>query len=98
MVDGCTLRECPTIDVDGSQGGLRVRRLLDRIASQRGLPEAIALDNGPEFRRRALAAWSEARGMQLALTQSRGKLAQTAYAESFNLRRPTVVNGASGRG
>ncbi len=24
--------------------------MLDRIASQRGLPEAVALDEGPEFR------------------------------------------------
>jgi putative transposase len=50
------------IEVDTSLGGLRVRRVLDRIASERGLPEAIVLDNGPEFRGRALAAWSEERG------------------------------------
>src|SRR5207244_7329854 len=55
IVDGCT-RECPAIEVDTSLGGLRVRRVLDRIASERGLPEAIVLDNGPEFRSRALAA------------------------------------------
>ena len=58
LVDDCT-RECPAIEVDTSLGGLRVRRVLDRIASERGLPEAIVLDNGPEFRGRALAAWSE---------------------------------------
>jgi len=55
LVDDCT-RECPAIEVDTSLGGLRVRRVLDRIASERGLPEAIVLDNGPEFRGRALAA------------------------------------------
>src|SRR6059058_5926692 len=48
IVDGCT-RECPAIEVDTSLGGLRVRRVLDRIASERGLPEAIVLDNGLEF-------------------------------------------------
>src|SRR5439155_11916033 len=63
IVDGCT-RECPAIEVDTSLGGLRVRRVLDRIASERGLPEAIVLDNGPEFRSRALAAWSEERGVR----------------------------------
>src|SRR3989441_10439710 len=52
IVDDCT-RECPAIEVDTSLGGLRVRRVLDRIASERGLPEAIVLDNGPEFRGRA---------------------------------------------
>ena len=40
MVDECT-RECPAIEVDTSLGGLRVRRVLDRVAAERGLPEAI---------------------------------------------------------
>jgi putative transposase len=84
IVDDCT-RECPAIEVDTSLGGLRVRRVLDRIASERGLPEAIVLDNGPEFRGRALAAWSEERGVQLQFIQP-GKPAQNAYAESFNGR------------
>ena len=55
-------RECPAIKVDTSLGGLRVGRVLDGIASERGLPEAIVLDNGPEFRGRALAAWCRTRG------------------------------------
>ncbi len=84
VVDDCT-RECPAIEVDTSLGGLRVRRVLDRIAEKRGLPEAIVLDNGPEFRGRALAAWSEQRGVRLEFIQP-GKPAQNAYAESFNGR------------
>ncbi len=64
MVDDCT-RECPVIEVDTSLGGLRVRRVLDRVVTERGLPQAIVLDNGPEFRGRALAAWSEERGVRL---------------------------------
>src|SRR5947207_4837456 len=48
LVDDCT-RECPAIEVDTSLGGLRVRRVLDRIALERGLPEAIVLDNGRSF-------------------------------------------------
>ena len=62
LVDACT-RECPAIEVDTQLGGLRVRRVLDRVAEERGLPEAIVLDNGPEFRGDALAAWSEERGV-----------------------------------
>ena len=84
VVDNCT-RECPAIEVDTSLGGLRVRRVLDRIASERGLPEAIVLDNGPEFRGRALTAWSEERGVRLEFIQP-GKPVQNAYAESFNGR------------
>jgi putative transposase len=84
IVDNYT-RECLAIEVDTSLGGLRVGRVLDRIAQERGLPEAIVLDNGPEFRGRALAAWSEARGVRLEFIQP-GKPVQNAYAESFNGR------------
>jgi len=84
LVDDCT-RECPAIEVDTSLGGLRVRRVLDRIALERGLPEAIVLDNGPEFRGRALAAWSAERGVRLQFIQP-GKPVQNAYVESFNGR------------
>jgi len=84
VVDDCT-RECPAIEVDTSLGGLRVRRVLDRIVGERGRPEAIVLDNGPEFRGRALAAWSEERGVRLEFIQP-GKPAQNAFAESFNGR------------
>ncbi len=84
IVDDCT-RECPVIEVDTSLGGLRVRRVLDRMAIERGLPEAIVVDNGPEFRGRALAAWSEERGVRLEFIQP-GKPVQNAYIESFNGR------------
>jgi putative transposase len=84
IVDDYT-RECPGIEVDTSLGGWRVRRVLDRIASERGLPEAIVLDNGPEFRGRALAAWSEERRVRLEFIQP-GKPVQNAYIESFNGR------------
>jgi putative transposase len=84
LVDVCT-RECPAIEVDTSLGGWRVRRVLDGVAAERGLPEAIVLDNGPEFRSRALAAWSEERGVRLEFIQP-GKPVQNAYVESFNGR------------
>ena len=84
MVDDYT-RECPIIEVDTSLGGLRVGRVLDRVAAERGLPEAIVLDNGPEFRGRALAAWSQERGVRLEFIQP-GKPVQNAYVESFNGR------------
>ena len=84
MVDDFS-RECPAIEVDTSLGGLRVRRVLDRVAAERGLPEAIVLDNGPEFRGRALAAWSQERGVRLEFIQP-GKPVQNAFVESFNGR------------
>jgi len=94
IVDGCT-RECPAIEVDTSLGGLRVRRVLDRVGGERGWPEAIVLDNGPEFRGRALAAWSEQRGVRLEFIQP-GKPVQNAYAESFNGRLRDECLNANG--
>ena len=92
VVDDCT-RECPAIEVDTSLGGLRVCRVLERIVQERGLPEAIVLDNGPEFRGRALTAWSEERGVRLDFIQP-GKPVQNAYVESFNGRlRDECLNG-----
>ncbi len=58
---------------------------LDRVAAEQGLPEAIVVDNGPEFRSRTLAAWSEERGVRLEFIQP-GKPVQNAYVESFNGR------------
>jgi putative transposase len=84
VVDDYT-RECPAIEVDTSLGGLRVCRVLERISNERGLPEAIVSDNGPEFRSRALTAWSEQRGVRLEFIQP-GKPVQNAYVESFNGR------------
>jgi len=84
MVDDCT-RECPALEVDTCLGSLRVRRVLDRVVQERGLPEAIVVDNGPEFRSRAFTAWSEERGVRLEFIQP-GKPVQNAYVESFNGR------------
>ena len=46
--------ESPAIEVDTSLGEFRVRRVLDRIALERRLLEAIVLDNGPFFGRNHL--------------------------------------------
>jgi len=42
-------RECPAIEVDTSLPGVRVVRVLERLAETRGLPLEIVLDNGPEM-------------------------------------------------
>ena len=60
-------------------------RVLERTAGVRGLQEAIVLDNGPEFRGRALAAWRGERAGRLEFIQL-GKPAQDVNIESFNGR------------
>jgi putative transposase len=48
LMDGFT-REALCIEVDTSLPGMRVVQVLERVAQERGLPEAIQVDNGPEF-------------------------------------------------
>jgi putative transposase len=50
--------ESPAIEVGQALSGLRVARVLDRLAKERGLPEVITVDNGPEFQSRALNHWA----------------------------------------
>ena len=76
-------REVLWIEIDTSLPAERVVRTLDRIASWRGYPKQIRMDNGPELISRKLAAWSEAHGVALAFIEP-GKPAQNAYIERFN--------------
>lgn len=82
MVDDCT-RECLALEVDTALSGLRVTQVLQRLQETRGLPEAIVVDNGPEFAGRVLDAWAYRHGLRLQFIQP-GKPTQNAYVESFN--------------
>jgi putative transposase len=82
VVDDYT-RECLAIEVDTSIGGHRVAHVLDRIIAERGRPEAVLSDNGPEFTGRALDAWAHDRDIKLQFIDP-GKPTQNAYVESFN--------------
>jgi putative transposase len=82
LMDGYT-REAPQIEVDTSLPGLRVVRVLNRVAQERGLPEAIQVDNGPEFISRAVDQWAYAHGVALHFIDP-GKPVQNAFIESFN--------------
>ena len=64
VVDDHT-RESLTVEVDTSLASERVVRALEATIQQCGSPTAIVCDNGPEFRSRALEAWSEQRKIRL---------------------------------
>ena len=76
-------RECPVLEVDHLLTGKRVTRVLERIALTRGLPEAITVDNGPEFISKALDLWAFENSVKLRFIQP-GKPTQNAFIESFN--------------
>ncbi len=84
LKDDCT-RECPAIDVALSIPGSRVVEMLERVARERGYPDVLTVDNGPELRGRALDGWADDHGVQLYFIDP-GKPTQNAYIESFNGR------------
>jgi putative transposase len=78
-------RECLALETDTSMGSLRVLRVLDRIIAERGSPQRIRSDNGPEFTSRAYLAWGLDRRIQLVHIRP-GKPIENAHVESFNGR------------
>jgi putative transposase len=78
-------RVSPAIEVGVSLTGERVVTLLDRLRSTVGVPQRLAVDNGPEFVSKALDAWAFQNGVQLEFSRP-GKPTDNAFAESFNGR------------
>jgi len=76
-------RESLAIEVDTSLPTLRVIRVLERLVENRGTPESIRMDNGPEFISEKLKVWCEERGIRLLFIQP-GKPVQNAFIERKN--------------
>jgi putative transposase len=84
LKDDCT-RECPAILVDFSLPGQRVVGMLEAVAHERGYPDVLVVDNGPELRGRDLDRWAHDRGVRLFFIDP-GKPMQNGSIESFNGR------------
>lgn len=84
VVDAFT-RECLSLEVDTSLSSRRVTRSLEAVIQQRGMPEAIRCDNGPELTSRHFLSWCEERKIQLIHIQP-GRPMQNGHVESFNGR------------
>jgi putative transposase len=84
-------REALAIAVDTSFAGEQVIRILESIAHERGYPESLRSDNGPEFTSDTLVRWCERKNIKLNYIQP-GKPVQNAYIERFNgsLRRDVL--------
>lgn len=76
-------REALAIEVGTSIPSARVVRVLDRIIELYGEPQALRLDNGPEFIASGFVEWCRQRGIAL-LYIAPGKPDQNAYIERFN--------------
>ena len=82
VVDTYT-RECVALEADFSLGSGRVTRALERAISERGRPENLRSDNGPEFTSRRMIGWAEDWKVGLVHIQP-GKPQQNAYVERDN--------------
>ena len=84
IVDDAT-HESVLIQPERAIGGHTVTRLLDNLATKRGLPNVIRTDNGKEFCGHSMLTWAHQHGVNLRLIEP-GKPNQNAYVESFNGR------------
>ncbi len=84
VVDAFT-RECLGLDVDTSLSSRRVTRKLDQIIEERGMPESIRCDNGPELTSRHILGWCADNKINLIHIQP-GRPMQNGHVESFNGR------------
>ena len=82
IVDDFT-RECLAIEVDTSLPGLRVARVLDCLVADRGRPQSIVVDNGPEFIGKVLDGRAYRHEVHLDFIRP-GKPNENAFIESFN--------------
>lgn len=84
VVDAYT-RECLALEADTSLGSGRVIRVLERLMIERGTPENLRSDNGPEFTSRRMIGWAEDRKLTLVHIQP-GRPMQNGHVESFHGR------------
>ena len=77
------VREALDIVIDTSIPDGRVVRTLDRLVAWRGRPEAIRVDNGPEYLSQVFRDWCRNNDVTLHYIQP-GKPNQNAYIERFN--------------
>ncbi len=81
IVDEYT-RECLTIKADRSITSREVVALLEFLFEQRGEPEFIRSDNGPEFVAEAIKRWLDDSGVKTLYIEP-GSAWENAYSETF---------------
>lgn len=84
--------ESLAIEIDSTLPSRRVTAVLDHIAQDRGYPEVMKTDNGPEFASLITRRWAAERGVRQHFIDP-GKPTQNGKIESFNARlREEVLN------
>lgn len=78
-------RELLGLEVARSMTAQDVIAQLEKLVEQRGVPEFIRSDNGPEFVAKAIQEWITRKGFRTCFIKP-GSPWQNAYSESFNAR------------
>jgi Integrase core domain len=78
-------RECLALVAASALNGHQVALALSRLVAGRGTPESITADNGSEFARKSMDAWTYEHGVRLEFVRP-GKPTDNGYIESFNGR------------
>src|SRR5699024_5194479 len=76
-------REAVHIEIDTSITSERLKRIFQRLHAERGLPQVLRTDNGPEFLGEVFTNWAKEAGMAIQYIQP-GEPNQNAYIERFN--------------
>lgn len=76
-------REAVAIEIDTSLRAERLIRVFERLKAERGLPDVLRVDNGPEFLSHEFRGWCQENGILIRYIQP-GKPNQNAYIERFN--------------
>ena len=76
-------REAIAIEVDTSLRSERLVRVFERLKAERGLPERLRVDNGPEFLGEVFVGWCRDNGICIDYIEP-AKPNQNAFIERFN--------------
>lgn len=91
VIDDFT-NESLAIEIDSTLPSRRVNSVLDRIAAERGYPQIMKTDNGPEFASLITRRWAAERGIRQHFIDP-GRPTQNGKIESFNARlRDEILN------
>lgn len=83
-------REVIAIEIDTSLRGERLVRVFEQIKADRGLPDVLRVDNGPELQSDVFVGWMSDQGVRIDHIEP-GKPNQNAYIERFNRTYRTEV-------
>ena len=83
-------REALAIEIDTSLPSARLVRVFEQLKEERGLPDVLRTDNGPEFLGAVFVDWCKHHGIFIDYIEP-GEPNQNAYIERFNRSYRTEV-------